>query len=292
MDQNFYTLVEAAKSGDAESLYGLLGRDSSILDRNLEIVKLLVCDSGYFVRKVVKINMTNIRTKTAFDDTPILDGLVKVVTDQVQGEEKETKEKMQKILQSKGAKSAEDICCTLIKKKVSKRKRALDSGIKWLLVVPNFLSFKVDKDTSSEVCNVLLVIFILIVTATYTTGINPLGGLWPDDYNPSNDGSNNRRSIWLDHNSHSFWILMLCNYTGFLVSVVLVFDLTEIYPLRGPILLALFLMLITYGLLIHLLFLRTGPLTVLFDGMILTIPLPVALILSVTTANWIWEIKE
>ncbi|KAJ4960733.1 hypothetical protein NE237_020643 [Protea cynaroides] len=283
---------------------------------NLQIVKLLLCDYGYFVRKAAKINTINNSEETAFDvfnrangyqiHPDKEDGEVRVVTDKIQGDEKEIEKNMRKILRSKGAKSTKDFCCTLIKKKGSKQKRVLDSGIKWLLKVPNFLSFKVDKDTSSDVRNALLVIFILIVTATYTTGINPPGGLWQDDSNPSNDGSNNSnnssalvqrahiagRSIWFDHNPDSFRILMLCNYAGFLVSVVLVFNLTEGYPLRGPILVALFLMLITYGLSIRLLFLGLGPLTVLFHGMILTIPLPVALVLLVATANWIWEIKE
>ncbi|KAJ4960382.1 hypothetical protein NE237_020292 [Protea cynaroides] len=363
MDPNLDTqLVEAAKSGNLESFYKLLGSDFSILDRadkqfrenplhfavsknhrlfaaeianlkpslarrlnqhglsplhiaaeygqNLEIVKLLLCDNGYFVKWASKINTTNNDEETAFDvfnkangsqKQPVEeDGAVYVVTDQVQGDERETEKKMRKILKSKGAKSAENICRTLIKKEGSKRKRALDSGIKWLLKIPKSLSFKVDKDTSSEVRNVLLVIFILIVTVTYTTGINPPGGLWSDD---SNDGSNNSSSlqpkphiagssIWLDLNPDSFWVLMLCNYFGFLVSVVMVFNLTEGYPLRGPVLLALFLMLLTYGSSIRLLFLGTGPLTVLFDGFILTIPLPLALILLVATANWIWEIKE
>ncbi|KAJ4961911.1 hypothetical protein NE237_021821 [Protea cynaroides] len=353
MDSNLDTpLLEAAKSGNLESFYKLLGSDYSILDRadkqfrdnplhlavsknhrlfaaeianlkpslarrlnqhglsplhiaaeyghNLEIVKLLLCDNGHFVKRAAKINTTNNDEETAFDvfnkangsqKQPVEeDGVVYVVTDQVQGDERETEKKMRKILKSKGAKSAENIC----------RTRALDSGIKWLLKIPKSLSFKVDKDTSSEARNVLLVIFILIVTVTYTTGINPPGGLWPDD---SNDGSNNSSSlqpkphiagssIWLDLNPDSFWVLMLCNYFGFLVSVVMVFNLTEGYPLRGPVLLALFLMLLTYGLSIRLLFLGTGPLTVLFDGFILTIPLPVALILLVATANWIREIKE
>ncbi|KAJ4962096.1 hypothetical protein NE237_022006 [Protea cynaroides] len=343
MDPNLDTLMKAAEKGDEECLYGLLGRDSSILDRadqefrdnplhvavsnnqkdfvaeianlkpslarrlnqhglsplhiaaengkNLKIVKLLLCDYGCFIREAVKINKTNNSKKTAFDVLTRANG------PQTQPEE-EIGEKMRKILQSKGATSANDTVNLV-------RRRTLDSGIKWLRRGLNFLSFfEMDTNTSNDVRNALLVIYILIVTATYTTVLNPPGGFWPDDYDPSNDGRNNSstliqqrphtagRSIWLDKYPHSFLILMLFNYAGFLVSIVQIFYLTKGYPLRGPILVALFLMLITYGLSVRLLFLGLGSLTVLFHGMILTIPLPVALVLYVTTADRMQELRE
>ncbi|XP_043715824.1 ankyrin repeat-containing protein BDA1-like [Telopea speciosissima] len=281
-------------------------------ERKPEIVELLLCKYGYFVRKAAKINTTNNSGKTALDvltetqtgsfcngtraNESQTQPLQEIITDKVQGDEdeREVQNKIRKILRSAGGKSAEDNCCTFWQKKDSKKKRALDSGIKWLLKIPNFLSFKVDNDTPSDTRNALLVILILIVTVTYTTGINPPGGLWQDDYKPNNDGSNSPQkphtagtSIWFDYNPDSFVVLMLCNYAGFLVSVVLVFNLTEGYSLRGPILIAMLFMLITYGLSIRLLFLGKGALAVLINGMILTIPLPLALVLLVATANWI-----
>ncbi|XP_042499726.1 ankyrin repeat-containing protein BDA1-like [Macadamia integrifolia] len=274
--------------------------------KNLEIVKLLLCKNGYFVRKAAKMNTKNTKGDTALDvltgkhcngtrangsrTEPVQeDGMLDILAEKAQGDEdeKEVQKKIQKILKKAGAKRAEDICCT--------NKRALDSGIKWLLKIPNFLSFKVDKDTPSDIRNALLVIFILIVTVTYTTGINPPGGIWQDE-NPNDNGGFKKHtagtSIWFDHNPDSFQVLMYCNYAGFLASVVLVFNLTEGYPLRGPILLALLFMLVTYALSFRLLFLDTGALAILTHGMILTVPLPVALLLLAATANWICDIKE
>ncbi|XP_043717855.1 ankyrin repeat-containing protein BDA1-like [Telopea speciosissima] len=223
--------------------------------KNLKIVKLLLRKKGYFVRKAVKINTMNNNGQTALD---VING------SKLQPEQDEE-------LGSKKVQGDED-----------KEKE-----------VPNFLSFKVDKDISSEVRNALLVILILIVTVTYTTGINPPGGLWQDDgiSNSSQKQHTAGTSIWFDKNPDSFQLLMLCNYAGFLVSVVLIFNLTEGYTLRGPILLALLFMLITYALSIRLLFLSDGALAVLINGIILIVPLPVALVLLVATANWIWDIK-
>ncbi|XP_043717854.1 uncharacterized protein LOC122665781 [Telopea speciosissima] len=271
------------------------------------IVELLLCKFGYFVRRAVKKNAKNNKGKTALEvltgseTQPVQEKKEPRIEEQ--GDEEEGKvlgdedkenvqEKIEKFLKSSP-------CFTLWhkkdtkKKRVSKKERALDSGIKWLLKVQNFLSFKVNKDTSTEVRNALLVILILIVTVTYTTGINPPGGLWQDDgiSNISQKQHNAGTSIWFDKNPDSFQLLMLCNYAGFLVSVVLVFNLTEGYTLRGPILLALFFMLITYALWIRLLFLSNGAFAVLINGIILIVPLPVALVLLVATANWIWNIK-
>ncbi|KAJ4940040.1 hypothetical protein NE237_000046 [Protea cynaroides] len=172
--------------------------------QNLEIVKLLLCDYGYFIRGAVKINKTNNSEETAFDIFERANGSQ---TQPIkEGHEEEIEEKMPKILQSKGAMSAKD------------------SRIKWLRRGLNFLSFEMDTDTSNDVRNALL-----------TTVINPPGGFWPDDYNPSNDGSNNSstliqqrphtagRPIWLDKYPDSFLILMLFNYAGFLVSIVQIF---------------------------------------------------------------------
>ncbi|XP_042499729.1 ankyrin repeat-containing protein BDA1-like [Macadamia integrifolia] len=299
-------VIKELLSACPKCIKALSNRNETAL--HIAIVDLLLCKYSYFVRKAAKINTTNNSRKTALDvltktrteslcngtrangsqTEPVQEELLGIVTDKVQEDKDETEVKIRKILRKAGAKSSEDICCTPWQKNASKKKRALDSGIKWLLKIPNFLSFKVDKDTPSDVRNALLVIFVLIVAATYTTGINPPGGLWQDDIHHHSAGT----SVWFDHNPNSFQVLMLFNYAGFLVSLVLVFNLTEGYPLRGPILLALLFMLVTYGLSIRILFLGKGPLAVLINGMILTVPLPVALVLLVATANWIWEIKE
>ncbi|XP_021293105.1 ankyrin repeat-containing protein BDA1-like [Herrania umbratica] len=48
------------------------------------------------------------------------------------------------------------------------------------------------QKSPSDVRSVVLVVAILIATATYQAGLSPPGGYWQDDYNPSaNNGSNN-----------------------------------------------------------------------------------------------------
>ncbi|XP_042493537.1 uncharacterized protein LOC122073086 [Macadamia integrifolia] len=284
------------------------------------MIELLLSNSSYFVRKALKINEKNTTGFTALDvlmetkietlcngtradESPTEPSREEIIvfTDNAQGDQNQTDVyKMEKILKHAGAKRSQITCCIPPHSEASKTKMVLSCGVKWLLKVPNFLSFKVDKDTSSDVRNALLVIFVLIVAVTYQTGVNPPGGLWQDNESiTSNDSTNSTKlkdktagtPVWFDQNPNSFQVLMLCNYAGFLVSLVMVFNLTEGYPLRGPILLALLFMLLTYGLSIRLLFLGSGTLALLFHGMILTVPLPVALVLLVATANWIWEIK-
>ncbi|XP_043694369.1 ankyrin repeat-containing protein BDA1-like, partial [Telopea speciosissima] len=183
-------------------------------DKNLKMVELLLRTCNYFVKYAVKINEENKEGCTALDVlmkpqtetecngtrangsqtlVPIQEGKVQVVvTNKTQGEQNQTDilhGKMQKILKSAGAKRSKEIGCLPSQCKDSKTKNVLSCGVKWLLKVPNFFSFEVDKDTPSDIRNALLVIFVLIVAVTYQTGINPPGGLWQDDNKDINNGS-------------------------------------------------------------------------------------------------------
>lgn len=42
-----------------------------------------------------------------------------------------------------------------------------------------------EENRLSDVRNIVLVVAILIATATYQTGLSPPGGIWQDDYHPS-----------------------------------------------------------------------------------------------------------
>lgn len=46
------------------------------------------------------------------------------------------------------------------------------------------LSF-IERESSSDVRSIVLIVATLIATATYQTGLSPPGGVWQDDYHPS-----------------------------------------------------------------------------------------------------------
>ncbi|KAJ4959124.1 hypothetical protein NE237_026235 [Protea cynaroides] len=144
-----------------------------------------------------------------------------------------------------------------------------------------FLFPVVNKNISSDVRNALLVVVVLIVTATYQLGISPPGGLWQDNYDPSkssNDSSSLIKYEELAHkagtpvmatqNPDNFLTIMLLNYAALCMSVVLTFSLTEGYPLRASVLVALCLILATYGITTSLY--SSSLFTVLFPGIFLT----------------------
>ncbi|OMP07598.1 hypothetical protein COLO4_07197 [Corchorus olitorius] len=52
------------------------------------------------------------------------------------------------------------------------------------------LKVKGQKQRRCNIGNVILVVAILIATATYQSGISPPGGYWQDDYNPPANNTN------------------------------------------------------------------------------------------------------
>ncbi|XP_042487908.1 ankyrin repeat-containing protein BDA1-like [Macadamia integrifolia] len=208
-----------------------------------EIVELLVHGSGLFVRNAIQVNAINNDKLTA------LDLVMHLPSDQA------NQERIRSTLCRVGAKGGQDISTEM--RKVPEK---LTSILKWLVskskiksVYRHFIRLKVDRDTPLDTRNALLVVVVLIVTATYQTGLNPPGGYWQDDKNSTFDNDGNLvqighsagQPIWFTKATTIYNLVMLFNFAGFLLSVVLVYNLTVGFPLRGPLLLALLFMLLT-----------------------------------------------
>ncbi|XP_055814417.1 uncharacterized protein LOC129884070 [Solanum dulcamara] len=98
--------------------------------------------------------------------------------------------------------------------------------------------FKYDtiKYSPGSVRNTLLVLAVLIATATYQAVLSPLGGVWQDD--DSRTGINNGtphvagESIMVYHNPKSYRIFLICNSVGFFTSLHMINFLTNGFPMR------------------------------------------------------------
>lgn len=95
------------------------------------------------------------------------------------------------------------------------------------------------KILRSDVGNAILVVAVLIATATYQTGLSPPGGVWQDDYNPSNVGNTSAQSegSQIQHSagkaimgSSFFLVIMSCNSLVFFTSI----GVLALYVPYGP----------------------------------------------------------
>ncbi|KAL7616530.1 hypothetical protein Lser_V15G03572 [Lactuca serriola] len=108
--------------------------------------------------------------------------------------------------------------------------------------------------------NTLLVIVILIATASYQTALTPPGGVWQDNYHPSADppASSVDYSVALRHHTSgtaimstnkyqgAYIVYVISNSLGFYVSVFMIFRLTYDFPLLLELHLLLLLFSINY----------------------------------------------
>ncbi|XP_043687588.1 ankyrin repeat-containing protein BDA1-like [Telopea speciosissima] len=262
-----------------------------------EIVKLLLQSSGFFVRNAIQVNERNTDGLTA------LDLLMHLPSDQAD------QERMRSMLCSVGAKRGQDIIGKkeVVAGKTSVLKWVLSKSSKIKSLFRYFMRLKVDRDTPSETRNALLVVIVLIVTATYQTGLNPPGGYWQDDYFVSEDSTTNfnhgvvshfaGQPIWSTKEPEIYNLVMLFNFAGFLLSVVLVFNLTVGFPLRGPLLVALFSMLLTYSWSTPIFY--NGPggeyynyltTSTWVGNMMLWVPILLVIIIWAMAANWTGQI--
>ncbi|KAJ3699228.1 hypothetical protein LUZ61_002933 [Rhynchospora tenuis] len=64
----------------------------------------------------------------------------------------------------------------------------------------------------------IMVVAVLVASVTYTSGLNPPGGLWPDDLNGHNAGS----AILHDKSPHRYTTFFYANATAFMASLVII----------------------------------------------------------------------
>ncbi|KAM7508863.1 hypothetical protein LguiA_019316 [Lonicera macranthoides] len=101
------------------------------------------------------------------------------------------------------------------------------------------------KDSQGEVRNILLVVVILIATATYQAVLSPPGGVWQDDV-PSNHTAG--KTIMGSKNPAMYGLFLLFNSVGFFTSLLMINVLTAGFPMRFELLLSILALTVTYDL--------------------------------------------
>ncbi|KAF8379198.1 hypothetical protein HHK36_028627 [Tetracentron sinense] len=116
-----------------------------------------------------------------------------------------------------------------------------------------FFKFKRGRDSPGDARNALLVIAILIVTATYQAGLSPPGGVWQEDSKPSDNNSTNTSKVHYageailgSSNLVSFGFFMFSNSMGFFCSLLMIFILTSGFPMQLELTVSMMAMVITY----------------------------------------------
>lgn len=112
------------------------------------------------------------------------------------------------------------------------------------------------RDSPSEIRNCLLVIAILITTATYQAVLSPPGGVWQDDYKSSNKKDTNTNiispthraghAVMGTHNPICYGFFLVFNSIGFFVSLHMINYLTVGFPLQLELQVSLVALIGTY----------------------------------------------
>lgn len=118
----------------------------------------------------------------------------------------------------------------------------------------DFFKYNKTKDCPGKVRDTLLVIAILIATATYQSVLSPPGGVWQDTYRPdhsSSDGIMSLRhiagkSVMGTNNPNSYGLFLVFNSIGFFVSLHTINFLTIGFPLQLELQVSLVALTITY----------------------------------------------
>ncbi|KAL1546519.1 ankyrin repeat-containing protein BDA1-like [Salvia divinorum] len=115
--------------------------------------------------------------------------------------------------------------------------------------------FKYDKmkESPSKARNTVLIITVLIVTATYQAVLSPPGGVWQEDFWPDdakNSSSSKRhtagQSVMGTNRYVSYGLFLVFNTMGFIMSVHLINFLMQGFPMQFELRVALFALTATY----------------------------------------------
>ncbi|CAN4111891.1 unnamed protein product [Withania somnifera] len=121
----------------------------------------------------------------------------------------------------------------------------------------DFFKYNKTKDCPGKVRDTLLVIAILIATATYQTVLSPPGGVWQETHWPNPNNSTNSddimsplriagQSVMGTNNPISYGLFLVFNSIGFFVSLHTINFLTIGFPLQLELQVSLVALTITY----------------------------------------------
>ncbi|XP_074272930.1 uncharacterized protein LOC141596626 [Silene latifolia] len=168
-------------------------------------------------------------------------------------------------LQGAGALKAKDLATRIRIPSSSTRNTPVnDSSSSNLL---QYFKFHAGRDSPSDVRSTLLVIAVLVATATYQVGITPPGGTWQD-----NKGHVAGTSILGYDSQWSYVLLVAFNSLGLNVSLYMIIILTSKFPLAMDLRVLLFSIYFTYNLAV----IATSPQSAKIFSIVITSILPTA----------------
>lgn len=209
-----------------------------------QVIEFLLGDATIPGSGVTEVNLMNNSGLTALDVLLIFPS---------EAGDREIKE----ILHSAGAKRAQDIAFPPFGTQNHARLNSTTT-VETCPMQPNnlvnYFRFHRGRDSPGEARSALLVIAVLVATATYQVGLSPPGGVWQDNSgtNQSNSTATNKahfagQSIFSSLGIISFGIFVLFNSIGFSVSLYMISILTSKFPMRFELQICLLAMFFTYN---------------------------------------------
>ncbi|KAK9144721.1 hypothetical protein Sjap_004624 [Stephania japonica] len=202
------------------------------------------------INKAIEINAVNGSSLTALD---IVQSFPREVSDCW---------KIEKLLLSAGAKKATDIQSPASSAAVScselpsNHTRTSEPSQFTLDRLCESFRFQRGRDSPSQVRSDLLIITVLIATATFQAGMSPPGGFWQDNNLPVSSNDTNSTTATKPHvagtsilgtkNVVQYGLILFFNSTGFYMSLFILNLLTWGFPLRLELQICLLGMSVTY----------------------------------------------
>ncbi|XP_021286659.1 ankyrin repeat-containing protein BDA1 [Herrania umbratica] len=117
-----------------------------------------------------------------------------------------------------------------------------------------YFKFKKGRDPPSEARSALLVIAVLVATATFQVGLSPPGGTWQDNSSPNQSNGTSIQSAYSagtsimgTSNGIAFALFVLFNSIGFSMSLFMINILTSKFPLQFELQICMIAMFFTYN---------------------------------------------
>ncbi|XP_039011102.1 ankyrin repeat-containing protein BDA1-like isoform X2 [Hibiscus syriacus] len=124
----------------------------------------------------------------------------------------------------------------------------------WFESMAEYFKFKKGRDSPSEARNTLLVIAVLVATATFQVGLNPPGGTWEDSYFTNQNNATGLHgshlagtSIMGTNDTTSFVLFVASNSLGFAMSLFMINILTSEFPMQLELQICLISLFFTYN---------------------------------------------